>query len=59
LKIVALARHADGYSADARPRVEPDLKRLEPAIVRRASQTGKAERSDEEPASRVNHPRPG
>jgi len=44
LEVEALAVHPHGDAADARPGVEPVLERRERAIVRRARQTGEADR---------------
>ena len=55
LEIVALARHADGDSADAGPGVEPCAESVERAVVGGHRAPGEAERRYEESAALVEH----
>src|SRR5438132_5462192 len=55
LKIVALARHADGDVADAGPGVEPGAERVERAIVRGHAAPGESKGRAEELAALVEH----
>jgi hypothetical protein len=55
LEVVALARHADRYSSDAGPRVEPRAESVEGAIVGWARESGEAGGCSQELAALVEH----
>ena len=55
LEVVALARHADRYSSDAGPRVEPRAESVEGAIVGWARESGEAAGCSQELAALVEH----